>query len=71
MLILPNNPLYQLTLEFAWQFLHGMKGNQYYVKGADGLMRMATSEEVTEYLEGGECDEVEAMEGGFEYEWMG
>lgn len=71
MLILPGHPLFQITLETAWNFLNTIVPNQYYVKGVDGFMRPATPDELTEYLEGGEFDEVEETAEELDYVWMG
>ena len=57
-LILPDNPLFDLTLAASWGFLHGQNPQQYYVTDAQtGLARPATAHEVAEYMYGGEVDE--------------
>lgn len=62
-LILPGNPLYDLTLDTAirpdWRSHRNVStGGIYMIKSNDGLMRPATNEELIEYLYGGEYDEV-------------
>jgi hypothetical protein len=62
-LILPGNPLFDLTLDTAIRpdashYLNPSTGGLYMIKSADGLMRPATLEELNDYLYGGEYDEV-------------
>ncbi len=61
-LILPGNPLFDITLLTPrpdWQEKANADGNTYafVVDANNGLTRPATSEELEEYLYGGEYDE--------------
>lgn len=67
MLILPDNPLFQLTLDTCPP--PGLHNNPYgetgiLVKDLDsGLLRPATPQEAMDYVYGGELDEVEEKYG--------
>lgn len=63
MLILPGDPLFDVTLDTAirpdaCQYRNPDNGGIYMVKSENGLMRPATASELQEYLYGGEYDEV-------------
>lgn len=55
---MPGTQIFNETIAESWQLLHGMNPNPYYVVGVDGLLRPATTEELEDYLKGGEYDEV-------------
>lgn len=61
LLYLPGDPGFNETLLTPrpdWQHIAAQDGDTYaFVVGSDGLARPVTSEELDEYLEGGEYDE--------------
>lgn len=69
MIILPDNPLFQLTLQTVpppdWQN-HASEELAMIFDHESGLMRPATLAEMTDYVEGGEYDERLRSIGEFE-----
>lgn len=73
-LILPGDPLFDITLATpppAWKVQQQLTSDplNFVVDAESGLLRVATPEELTEYLYGGEYDEVMGEEDEEEYWW--